>query len=182
MVSFSWCVMICHAACSLPLVLVRNPWFCKCHGLRWPVWLLGSKHPQLASASWKGCGKRWRLIPKGWKWSWDGRNCVFWFKLLVTLLGCDTWSIFSYYTCWRCLFSFCACCSCMEVFAHHSTSAIELTSQDVELNQFKIEKDRFYCVTVRRFGDERCSAFWEMLGPASMSHEVRKRISENFCD
>ena len=28
-------------------------------------------------------------------------------------------------------------------FAHHSTSAIELTSQDVELNQFKIEKDRF---------------------------------------
>jgi len=44
------------------------------------------------------------------------------------------------------------------VFCHHSTSAIELTSQDVELNQFKIEKDRFYSVTVRRFHDERCSA------------------------
>ena len=46
-------------------------------------------------------------------------------------------------TCWRCLFSFFANSSCMEFFAHHSTSAIELTSQDVELNQFKIEKDRF---------------------------------------
>ena len=88
---------MCHDACSLPLVLARNPWFGKCHGLRWPVWLLGSKHPQLASASWKGCGKRRRLIPKGWKWNWDGGNCVFWFKLLVTLLGCDTWSVFSYY-------------------------------------------------------------------------------------
>lgn len=161
---------ICHDACSLPLVLVRNPWFGKCHGLRWPVWLLGSKHPQLERLR-----KEVTPYPKGMeielRW---GKLCV-----LIQTACYTSWLwhliyIFLLYTCWRCLFSFCACRSCMEFFAHHSTSAIELTSQDVELNQFKIEKDRFYSVT--------CSALWAMLGPASMSHEVRKRVSEIFCD
>ena len=66
---------------------------------------------------------------------------MFWFKLLVTLLGCDTWSIFSNY-----ILAGAACLRFTHVilawvfFAHHSTSAIELTWQDVELDQFKSER------------------------------------------